>query len=116
MQLDIFPPKKHSALFCTIRFISRFVLLIGLKCLTIKPMKSSEYIFWDLLQANYGLIETSLIVVPNCVLESLHRQTAHTLLYETREGPVGGLRPHTLITGAGQTGTPFLQSEFGSQS
>lgn len=28
---------------------------------------------------------------------------------------MGGL-PHTLITGAGQTGTPFLQSEFSSQS
>lgn len=78
-------------------------------------MKSSEHICWDLLQANYGLIQISLIVRPNSVLESLHRQTAHTLLYEIRDGLVGGL-PHTLITGAGQTGTPLLQSEFSSQS
>lgn len=78
-------------------------------------MKSSEYICWDLLQANYGLIQIMLIVRPNSVLESLHRQTARTLLYERTDGSVGGL-PHTLITGAGQTGTPFLQSEFSSQS
>lgn len=48
-------------------------------------------------------------------MESLRRKTAHTLLYEIRDGTVGGL-PHTLITGAGQTGTPFHQSELGSQS
>lgn len=78
-------------------------------------MKSPEYICWDLLQANYGLIQIMLIVRPNSILESLHRQTARTLLYERTHGLVGRL-PHTLITGGGQTGTPFLQSEFSSQS